>query len=173
MRNDRTLLHLDDDPATLRLVGQALAEHGFRTTPLSSPRQLAISLPRRQERVVLMDVALAEMDGLDLLQRIKAFDGGIQVIALTDYVPMTTVMDLMRCGAEACFFKPLVDFNPLIQAVTCSFRKIERWWQTLDELSSRKRLSPEELPRVRSPLAQPSEFCRAELIPLAAVNFGA
>lgn len=173
MRNDPTLLHLDEDPATLRLVGQSLATYGYRVTPIASPREFLAHLPRHEERVVLMETTFTGIDGLEVLQRIKAFDGGIQVIMLADCVAMSVLMDAMRCGAEACFFKPLTDFSPLVQAITCSFRKIERWWQTLEELSCRKRLPADGLQQALEALSHDSEFCRPELTPLAPVNFGA
>jgi CheY-like chemotaxis protein len=116
---------------------------------------------------MLMNLALPEIDGIEVLRHVKAFDGGIQVIVVTEMVPMSTVVESLRSGAEACFFKPLTDMSSLLQAVTCSFRKIERWWQTLDEFSCRRQVVPADLPQALAGLSHASQFCQAELIPLS------
>jgi hypothetical protein len=58
---------------------------------------------------------------------------------LTSLVTMTTVLQSLRWGAEACFFKPLLDVNPLVEALYDCFRKIDRWWITLEELSRQRK----------------------------------
>ena len=82
---------------------------------------------------------MPRINGLDLLKEIKAFDGGMQVVMLTGLVTMTTVLQSLRCGAESCFFKPIADIRPLVAGLEACFQKIERWWETLDELSSRRK----------------------------------
>jgi CheY-like chemotaxis protein len=173
MRNERALVHLDDDHQTQRMVAAYFAERGYRVTPVHSPTEYLARLPHRQERMLLMDLALPEIDGLEVLRRVKAFDGGIQVIVVTEMVPLSVVMESLRSGAEACFFKPLTEMDLLGQAVTCSFRKIERWWQTLDEFSCRKRVPPDELPQALAGLAHDSQFCPALLTPLSTAVHGA
>ncbi len=166
MRNERALVHLDDDSQTQRLVAEFFAHRGYRVTPAQNPLEFLARLPHWKERVMLMNLALPEIEGLEVLRRVKAFDGGIQVIVLTEMVPMSTVVESLRSGAEACFFKPLIEMNPLLQAVTCSFRKIERWWQTLDEFSCRRQVAPADLSQALAGLSYDSQFGQGELIPL-------
>ena len=87
---------------------------------------------------MLLDIDMPRINGLELLKEIKAFDGGILVIMLSGIVTQTTVFQSLRMGAEACFFKPLTDAEPLVDAISDCFRKLDRWWNTLDELVRRR-----------------------------------
>jgi CheY-like chemotaxis protein len=140
----RQIMHIDDDPQFTTLMAEMLKSRGFQVTSLHDPGAAIQQLPRFRERVVLLDIDMPKMNGLELLQEIKAFDGGIQVIMLTGLVTMTTVLQSLRMGAEACFFKPIDDIEPLVQSLSDCFRKIDRWWITLNELLlRRKEVKPE------------------------------
>ena len=134
----KRILHVDDDREITTVVALLLRRCGFETTPVHDPCQVIQDFPRFQERVVLLDIDMPRINGLELLKEIKAFDGGIQVIMLTGLVTMTTVLQSMRLGAEACFFKPITDITPVADALSDCFRKIERWWVALDDLSGRR-----------------------------------
>ena len=137
-KRNRAILHVDDDPNLLRLVSKVLTKSGYDVFSLDDPTQAARQLLTTGARLVLLDIDMPKLDGMTLLQDIKQQDGGVQVIMLTGMVTMGTVLKSMRWGAEACVFKPLVDFVPLQTAVTASFEKIDRWWASLDDLTNRK-----------------------------------
>jgi DNA-binding NtrC family response regulator len=72
------------------------------------------------------------------LGEIKRHDGGIQVIMLTGLVTMSAALRSFRLGAEACLFKPMDDFAPLVEAVHRTYHKIDGWRQTLEQLSGNR-----------------------------------
>lgn len=133
----RRLLHVDDDPQVTRTVAARLARFRYHVVAQNDPRRAIGEIARGQYRVVLLDLQMKHVDGLELLKRIKAYEGGIQVILLSDLVPMTSVLQSLRSGAEACLFKPLDEIEPLVQAVDDAFRKLDRWWQAMDNVSRR------------------------------------
>jgi CheY-like chemotaxis protein len=139
MIGSRRILHVDDDPQITALVAEYLRSYGYETTAMHDPCQVIQQLPAFRERVVLLDIDMPRINGLELLKEIKAFDGGIQVVMLTGLVTMTTVLQSLQLGAEACFFKPVVEIEPMVDALTDCFRKLDRWWLTLDELSGRRK----------------------------------
>ena len=49
-----------------------------------------------------------------------------------------TPRDSLRSGAEALYFKPILNFEPLLEILSDSFRKTDRWRQTLEELRMRR-----------------------------------
>jgi DNA-binding NtrC family response regulator len=140
----RTILHVDDDRLMLTIVRQRLEAEGFEVVSLDDPRQAIPTLLDRNCRVVLLDVQMPHINGLELLSQIKKYDGGVQVIMLTGLVSMNTVLESLRRGAEACLFKPVLDFDPLHEALTATFVKLEHWWTTLAELN-RRRLQEREV----------------------------
>jgi CheY-like chemotaxis protein len=135
----RRILHVDDDPQMTQLVAAHLESFGFQTVAIHDPREVIQNLPKLQERVLLLDIDMPRINGLELLKEIKAFDGGILAVMLTSIVTQTTVFRSLRLGAEACFFKPLTDPQPLAEALDDCFRKLDRWWHTLDELVQRRK----------------------------------
>ncbi|MBN2022133.1 MAG: response regulator [Pirellulales bacterium] len=138
MNPTRMILHVDDDPQITRLIAEHLHNAGYEVTSLNDPTQAMKELISSQHRVIVLDIDMPRINGLDLLQEIKAYDGGIQVIMLTGVVTLTTVLRSFRLGAEACFFKPLLTPEPFLEAVHDVFGKIDRWWATLEDLSHRR-----------------------------------
>ncbi len=138
MTNERTVLHIDDDRQVTRMVAERLAIHGYNVTSLNDPTSALKELMRNQWRVVLLDIDMPGVNGLDLLREIKGYDGGIQVIMLTGVVTLTSILQSFRWGAEACLFKPLNTVEPLLEALKDTFRKIDRWSDTVEELSRRR-----------------------------------
>jgi DNA-binding NtrC family response regulator len=85
---------------------------------------------------------MPHVDGLQLLADIKRHDGGIQVVMLTGLVTLSSALRSFRLGAEACLFKPIDDFGPLVESIHRTFRKIDGWWWTLEQLSGRRHAEP-------------------------------
>lgn len=148
----RAVLHIDDDPQVTRMVAKRLSEHGYEVTSLNDPHKAMKELMQNQWRVVLLDIDMPGVNGLNLLREIKAYDGGIQVIMLTGVVTLSTLLQSFRWGAEACFFKPLGDIRPLLGSLDDTFRKINRWWAALEELSQRRR---QEHQAMQEPMEMP------------------
>lgn len=145
MNSNRAIIHIDDDPQITRMVATRLKKYGYQVSPFNDPSQALKEMMCNQWRVILLDIDMPEINGLDLLREIKAYDGGIQVIILTGLVQMNVVLQSFQWGAEACIFKPVDDIEPLLTVLDDTFRKINRWWDTLEELSQRGRVECEAL----------------------------
>jgi DNA-binding response OmpR family regulator len=113
---NRTILHVDDDPQFTRIVARRLASRGYEVVSLNDPRQALAELVRHGYRIVILDIDMPGVDGIELMRRIKEFDGGIQVIMLTGLVTLSNAMAAFRRGAEACYFKPLESIDELCRS---------------------------------------------------------
>lgn len=133
------VLHVDDDPAMTTFVQRLLAKTGIECTTLNDPRQALNLIQEQNIRVVILDIDMPRISGIDLLQQIKRFDGGINVIMLTGVVTQTTVIHSLRRGAAACIFKPLSNPQQLVDMVELAFASIDRWWNSLRELAALRR----------------------------------
>lgn len=132
--NKKRLLHVDDDPAILRLVAAQLKQFGFDVVSCDDPSQALGIVARENLRVVLLDIDMPQMSGLTLLSRLKEYDGGLQVVVLSGLVSITTALDSMRAGAEYCLFKPVRNIEPVAEALKKTFTKLEQWRKSLVEL---------------------------------------
>lgn len=137
--SQKMVLHVDDDDDFLRVTKHHLSKEGYEVETLNRPEQALKYLLNSHCRVCILDLDMPRVNGLELLQEIKAYDGGIQVIMLTGLVSQMTVLESLRGGAEACFFKPIPDVVPLLEALEATFVKADRWWHCLYELKNRRR----------------------------------
>jgi len=137
--NRRAVLHVDDDPLITKVVAEHLRTIGCDSEAVHDPLCAMQALIRGHYRIVLLDVHMPQKDGLGLLREIKQYDAGVQVILLTGLVGEATFIDAIRRGASACFFKPLTEPQPLLEAVDEAYRRNEAWWRTLYELTQRSR----------------------------------
>jgi DNA-binding NtrC family response regulator len=76
-----------------------------------------LSDPFELSDVVLLDVVLPDMDGLEVYQRIRQIDARIPVIFVMQTTSTDTAIEAMRCGAFEYLFKPL-DLDRLEEVVT-------------------------------------------------------
>jgi two-component system OmpR family response regulator len=121
------VLHIDDDPAILQIVGRRLAPLGIECQGLTDERRWQQAIADRSYHVVLLDIDLPHRDGLRVLRDIKRFDGSIPVIMLTGIVRSHIILDALRDGAEFCFFKPVEEIEPIARAILSTTRRIDHW----------------------------------------------
>lgn len=139
----RRLVHVDDDPLFLELVAQVLGDAGWEVVSTEDPALTIEMLNASGARLLITDLKMPGQSGLELLRAVKEFDGGIPVVVLTGLVTQASVLESLRFGAEACFFKPVEDFAPLIGALEMCHARTLRWWATLNELTQRRRAAQE------------------------------
>lgn len=135
---ERMLFHVDDDPAILRLVNHGLTKRGYRVCSISDPEDVLPMLRQSLARLVLIDLDMPKKDGLTLLREIKQFDGSIQVIVVTGFASLSTIVQATCLGAEECVFKPIVNFDELGDAVDRTYEKMLRWWRLLRNWTERQ-----------------------------------
>ena len=135
----RTILHVDDDPQVTRIIAQQLTKRGYEVTSVNDPALALRELNKSHQRIVLLDIDMPVINGLDLLRQIKAEHAGTQVIMVTGIVTLQAVQQSFRWGAESCIFKPIENLEPLVEAIERTFWKIDRWWDVVEYLSQESR----------------------------------
>ena len=112
----RRVLVVDDDPTVLDSVADALAEDGITVTVADGGARALALLQRAAPDVVLSDVRMPDLDGLTLLHEIKAKHPDSDVVMMTAFDDMPTVVSSMRGGAVEFLVKPL-DLKQLRTAI--------------------------------------------------------
>lgn len=101
------VLLVDDEAAFLETLSKRLGRRGLRTAlALDGPAALALLDGDPGVEVVILDVKLPDMDGIEVLQRIKAAHPLVEVIMLTGHATMESAVDGMRLGAYDFLLKP-------------------------------------------------------------------
>lgn len=131
------LLVVDDEKDITDMIVRYFRFKGFDIVGVNKPASALKMIEEENFQIVISDVVMPDMDGLELLRRIKAYNGGIQVIMITGYVTMHNILTAMRRGAETIFFKPLEEMGKLEQTVEACVNRIAMWQDILKQLGSK------------------------------------
>ncbi len=105
---EKRILVVDDDKLIRELTRDALTEEGFRVMAAASgPEALERMASEGPPEVVISDLSMREMDGLQLLERIKSEYPKTDVIILTAYASLESALQAMRLGAADYLRKPV------------------------------------------------------------------
>ena len=97
---------IDDDDELLRANAQTLKLHGIAVDAHASARSALPTLTRDFDGVVVSDIRMPDMDGLQLFQRLRDIDPDIPVILITGHGDIATAVQCMRDGAYDFLAKP-------------------------------------------------------------------
>ena len=101
------ILVVDDEQETCDLLEMSLSKHGFKVTP-STNAQRALDLVAEQDfDVVLTDLQMPEMSGLDLCERVLGTRPDMPVVVITGQGSLETAIGAIRVGAYDFITKPV------------------------------------------------------------------
>jgi DNA-binding response OmpR family regulator len=81
---NRPLLIVDDDVDQLMAVTRWFIQRGYHPVSVTHPRQALEAASYQRFPVALLDASLPQMDGLELMHRLKRMQDGVQVVILSD-----------------------------------------------------------------------------------------
>jgi CheY-like chemotaxis protein len=105
------VLHVDDDPMNLRVVQEILGAFGHTAVPAASGKEALELFATARFDVVLLDIHMPEMTGIELLQRLRASsDAGrnTPVIAVTADVLTRRPQEYVALGFNDFVAKPIL-----------------------------------------------------------------
>jgi len=100
------VLLVEDDELVLFSTEQTLKGHGFKVATASSGSKALEVLKSRPIDVMVTDLVIPGINGLELLKKAKALNKDISVILYTAYGNTQVVVDAMRAGVDDFFTKP-------------------------------------------------------------------
>ena len=126
---DKRVLVADDSEAIREMLGSFLANHGYHTD-LATDGQSAIDLFKvHPYDIVICDLQMPRVEGLEVLAQIKALDPDVQVIILTGHATLETAIKALRLGAYEYQFKPVDDMEVFARLV----ERAHHHWRLLRE----------------------------------------
>ena len=138
------ILIVDDDTDALEVYRTRLVHAGFEVEIAESAEQALGRVAAFSPRLVVTDVRMGGMSGLELLERLRAAVGGIEVVVMTGHEDMETAVTAMKAGAFDFLVKP-VDPKALQALAERCFR--EQDLAADDGGSAEDEGPPEALPR--------------------------
>jgi len=100
------ILLVDDEKDFVEMLGLRLEEIGERVTPAYSGRECLQVLEKKELDVVILDILMPGMDGIETLKEIKRKRPLVEVIMLTGHGTTESAVEGMKLGAFDYLLKP-------------------------------------------------------------------
>lgn len=101
------MLVIDDNPGSLELMASALAQPDIEILTTSEPQEGLDIVATRHPQIVLTDLVMPGMTGLEVLGRIMEMDPAIDVILMTAHYSSETAVEAIKRGASDYLNKPV------------------------------------------------------------------
>lgn len=118
-QSSKRILVIDDDPDTCALVVDILTPVGYTVCSLLSGERALEVLRQERFDLVLADIKMPRVSGLDLLGRVRATGSDTRVVLMTAYGSMESAIQALRRGASDYLIKPfsLEDLRTCVRQV--------------------------------------------------------
>lgn len=127
LNQKEVILVVDDAPPTLEIIRRNLTEKGYQVFTASNVTEAIGIIQRSKIDLVITDLKMPEISGLDLIRHIRENYKDIEVIMITGYPSVESAVEAVKTGAEEYLTKPFTDEE--------LFTAVER---TLDKLRIRR-----------------------------------
>ncbi len=117
----RTILIVDDDPLILKTLSTHFSKSGYEVLTADNGREGLQRYSESMPDLVILDIRLPDLDGLEALRRIRDIDPKAIVIIITAYDDMKTTVEAIKSGAFEYLVKPL-DFLELDLTINKAFQ---------------------------------------------------
>jgi DNA-binding NtrC family response regulator len=124
------LLAIDDDPQNLEIISVALEHQGVEIITSQDPEEGFETFLRVRPKIVLLDLVMPKVTGIELLERIVAVDPGVDVILITAHYSPESAVEAIQKGASDYLTKP-IEIDKLRTRITTLLTEIETRQKTL------------------------------------------
>jgi len=156
------ILVVDDEPQIRQLLARALKREGYRVTTFSDGREALVELERESADILITDLRMPAISGLDLIQAAKDLRPDLGSILITAFASTETAVQALRYGADDYLTKPfaLDDLRKVVGRVLATGRMardeqsaVRRARSEADSLRKRSREVEADLRQARQDLS--------------------
>ena len=104
-----TVCLVDDDPSVLKATGRLLSSAGWKVEAFSDPREFLRYAAVNHPKVVVLDILMPIMNGLEVQSRLRELSPSSRVVVLTSKDDPSVRSKAMDTGASGFFLKPVDD----------------------------------------------------------------
>ena len=126
-----SMMVIDDDQDYLDYLRVCLNKENIKADFFTSSEEALKNHQNNYYSVVLTDIMMPDMDGFELVKKIKSIHPTSLIIVMTSHNSMDQMVQAFDCGACDYFLKKPEAFENLVSEVKHSFLKVQRWKKTL------------------------------------------
>ncbi len=101
------VLVVDDDPEAVELLREFLGGKGYEVITAGDGAEALRKVKEERPHLILLDIQMPKMDGLEVLRQVKAIDPGVSVIMVTGVNEEAIGRKAMELGSFDYIVKPL------------------------------------------------------------------
>ncbi|MBN2389458.1 MAG: response regulator transcription factor [Anaerolineae bacterium] len=136
------ILVVDDDGDTRKILTDCLSAQGYVVVTASDGAEAWTRTMEHLPHLILLDVVLPDLSGLELISRLKELDSDIEIVLITAYSTVDQAVQAIRQGAFSYLQKPLVLSQVLATVKEALKVRLERQYALTDrELCVLRRLA--------------------------------
>jgi DNA-binding NtrC family response regulator len=124
------LLAIDDDPQALEIISLALKRQGLEIITSQDPEEGFGTFLRTRPQIVLLDLVMPKVSGMEILERIVGVDPGVDVILITAHYSAESAVEAIQKGASDYLTKP-IDIDKLRSRIATLLEQAEMRLKTL------------------------------------------
>ncbi len=113
-----TVLIVDDEENVSRLLVKVLAKKGYDAHAASNGWEALRILDQQAVDMVITDIRMPDMSGIELLKKIKETDPTVKVVMMTAFATLETAIEALKMGARDYITKPF-NLDDVVNAVAC------------------------------------------------------
>ncbi|MGD8264337.1 MAG: response regulator, partial [Desulfobacterales bacterium] len=103
------LLLIDDEPDIVRVLSISLKADGYDVIPAHSGAEGLAAFQKESPDIVLTDIKMPGMDGIEVLKNVKELDPDAEVIIITGHGDIENAIEALKYGASDFINKPVRD----------------------------------------------------------------
>ena len=125
-----SLVIIDDNAGSLELLSIALAQEGLEILTASDPEEGLDLVFNKHPQIVITDLVMPRMSGMEILEKVVDFDPAIEVILITAHYSTESAVEAIRKGAADYLNKP-VSIDDLRNRIAKLLDDVRRQQQTV------------------------------------------
>lgn len=129
-----SILFVDDEQPIRDLLARHFDFLGYSTHKAQNGREALAILDREPIEVVVTDLLMPVMGGVELMRELRANHPTIGFFAMTGHIELRHLLTAMRLGAVDCYYKPLEDILEMEMGVAGVVERLRRWERKLAQL---------------------------------------
>jgi len=122
-----TILIIDDEPEMCWALEKAMQMEGFATVTAGGGNEGLDKFSAQKITAVLVDLKMPDMDGLEVIRRIRQADASIPVILITGHGNMDVAYEALSEDATGYVIKPfsMADLRATVRRLVCEAQDME------------------------------------------------
>lgn len=146
---NKTILLVDDEASILQSLAKDLKQMNFSVTKAESGEEAISLLKEYPFNLVVTDLVMSGLGGIQVLKEAKKKDPLISVMILTGYGDITTAIDALRLGADDYLLKPCEPDEFILRIEKClekqeAFQKVKLYEKLLPMCSFCKKIRSDD-----------------------------